>query len=957
MIKKKIKFNELPNIKVKFGEKIRTGGAGSDDYNDLINKPKINGNTLRGDQTLVALGLLNNLLAGTGITIGVEDGRVKISADGLGQVQFRDIQGEPRDNLKLDELISALENAKLSKVDTGYHEKRLYAVNESGEQIMVSWSELPQGSVINNYIKGATIRENTITFNVVRDGVETQEVFNVNLDRYATIEYVDRAIATSTGKFIGNFQTYAELLTYITTELNNNDYAIVLADETHENETWRYKWVVEGEQGEWRAEYKISSTPLTEEQLLALNSTITLTKVQLYDNHIHNNTIHLSSEDREKLADIDNKVDKRGDTMEGSLNFIDDEIVIKATTSSIMLGLRFFLNDTEKASLYYDYNNEQLLIIMGLNVLRFPRIEGDKTIAVKEEVDEETQNIRELLNQEVRERVETDNQLDEGKENKADQIDLDGIVDKSTGQLTEGQGEVLIRSIRNFIIVNDKYPCYLRKFDYDTYTATYVCNLGGSYVAIEVNMQDGTYIAYIKEMQRKMIAGENITITYDEDGNPTISSTGGGSGSSDLIEKGSYAPRYDRPIGKLYEEDTYGALYQMTNREAGVYDGRFNLIAKWDDLGINDDCSNAGDIISRFADARIVIISDRVVEIASLGFNGANQITKLFVPDSVETIHSYAFNGMYALEEISLPYTGNMKSGALSQHLFGVIFDNSANENVNSNQQYYDNAHYLWTYTPKTLWKVIIRSSPDDISTNQSRSFCGMNGISEVILINAKVVEPRMFKSMASLNSLTIYANGSLNFGISAIQYTNVQTLILPKETNVIRNIETISELHLLSTTPPALLDTTRPESLTYIGVPTGCREVYLENENWALFQDIIVEEDIAVAPFHDETKEWVYFPNSNGFKTINGYSILGQGNIEINVPTRTSELINDSGFLTEHQSLDAYRTAEAQDEIDRNKEDSSNKTDTIEASSTKYPTCNAVIEYIAQLNGDNDEF
>lgn len=34
-------------------------------------------------------------------------------------------------------------------------------------------------------------------------------------------------------------------------------------------------------------------------------------------------------------------------------------------------------------------------------------------------------------------------------------------------------------------------------------------------------------------------------------------------------------------------------------------------------------------------------------------------------------------------------------------------------------------------------------------------------------------------------------------------------------------------------------------------------------------------------------------------------------------VPTKTSELTNDSGFLTEHQSLSAYRTASAQDDID----------------------------------------
>jgi len=70
-----------------------------------------------------------------------------------------------------------------------------------------------------------------------------------------------------------------------------------------------------------------------------------------------------------------------------------------------------------------------------------------------------------------------------------------------------------------------------------------------------------------------------------------------------------------------------------------------------------------------------------------------------------------------------------------------------------------------------------------------------------------------------------------------------------------------------------------------------------------------------------------------------------------------TKTWVRQQGYLTEHQSLSAYRTAEEQDQIDRNKEDSSNKSNTIVESNTKYPTCNAVIEYIAQLNGDDDEF
>lgn len=39
-------------------------------------------------------------------------------------------------------------------------------------------------------------------------------------------------------------------------------------------------------------------------------------------------------------------------------------------------------------------------------------------------------------------------------------------------------------------------------------------------------------------------------------------------------------------------------------------------------------------------------------------------------------------------------------------------------------------------------------------------------------------------------------------------------------------------------------------------------------------------------------------------------------------IPSKTSDLTNDSGFITSHQSLAAYRTSAAQDVIDNGKQD-----------------------------------
>lgn len=46
---------------------------------------------------------------------------------------------------------------------------------------------------------------------------------------------------------------------------------------------------------------------------------------------------------------------------------------------------------------------------------------------------------------------------------------------------------------------------------------------------------------------------------------------------------------------------------------------------------------------------------------------------------------------------------------------------------------------------------------------------------------------------------------------------------------------------------------------------------------------------------------------SGTNIKTVNGVPVLGSGDIKTPVPTKVSELENDKGFLTEHQSLEAY--------------------------------------------------
>lgn len=85
------------------------------------------------------------------------------------------------------------------------------------------------------------------------------------------------AISQGAAYFRGSFATKADLMAVAwqtsdpeaSNYVTNNDYAIVLADETHSNECWRYLYV----SGDgWTAQYRINESPFTQAQLDAINS-------------------------------------------------------------------------------------------------------------------------------------------------------------------------------------------------------------------------------------------------------------------------------------------------------------------------------------------------------------------------------------------------------------------------------------------------------------------------------------------------------------------------------------------------------------------------------------------------------------------------------------------------------------------------------------------------------------
>lgn len=142
----------------------------------------------------------------------------------------------------------------------------------------------------------------------------------IPMNASATNQLVDReslvdALSGSNATFRGNFNTKIALDSYIGEKLKN-DYAVVLADENNNNETWRYKY----NGTEWIAEYRVNETALTVDQSNALNSGITSNFVEKL-----NNILPANADETNKLTTQEN-LDELNSTLTDSLNTKLDKI-------------------------------------------------------------------------------------------------------------------------------------------------------------------------------------------------------------------------------------------------------------------------------------------------------------------------------------------------------------------------------------------------------------------------------------------------------------------------------------------------------------------------------------------------------------------------------------------------------------------------------------------------------
>ena len=132
-----------------------------------------------------------------------------------------------------------------------------------------------------------------------------------SVNQLADKEYVDTHLSEDTARYLtadaagSSFSSKAQLSDgpyYYggnVTEPAVNDYALVNGDESHNNAISRYYFI----NNAWAFQYIVNQISLTPAQIAALNSLITAEKVEAYDSHIADSSIHVTPGDKQTWND------------------------------------------------------------------------------------------------------------------------------------------------------------------------------------------------------------------------------------------------------------------------------------------------------------------------------------------------------------------------------------------------------------------------------------------------------------------------------------------------------------------------------------------------------------------------------------------------------------------------------------------------------------------------------
>ena len=229
--------------------------------------------------------------------------------------------------------LSGTPDSVIKQNDLILYDIKIYKIKSVGESTVLAdfYVELKDLNALN--------KNGDEMFGVLNMGLH--KIINVAAAQFdddaVNLKQVKEIVAEGTSSFRGNFVTKTALLAVNWQSTNpsganyvdNNDFAIVQADETHNNECWRYVYV---KNSGWAEQYRINEAPLTSAQMDAINSGITSEKVSEFSEAGENigDLEELETTEKSSLvAAVNEVIDKIPSVTFDSPNNIGKRIVVK----------------------------------------------------------------------------------------------------------------------------------------------------------------------------------------------------------------------------------------------------------------------------------------------------------------------------------------------------------------------------------------------------------------------------------------------------------------------------------------------------------------------------------------------------------------------------------------------------------------------------------------------------
>lgn len=166
-------------------------------------------------------------------------------------------------------------------LDFGFKPAGVTEVNGQTGAVSLDLDDIPDGAL---YARTTPAQVQQIGTN--KDGIDAIEDLIPNQatpqNQLADKDFVNSSINSSAAFFRGSFASHSALFSVpwqasdptAANYVSNNDYAYVANDETHSNEAWRYLYVLQpgGADNGWQPQFRVNESPLTAEQLAAINS-------------------------------------------------------------------------------------------------------------------------------------------------------------------------------------------------------------------------------------------------------------------------------------------------------------------------------------------------------------------------------------------------------------------------------------------------------------------------------------------------------------------------------------------------------------------------------------------------------------------------------------------------------------------------------------------------------------